>query len=69
MNSRVFIVNAHYFLDARDEVQKKTFTKWVNKYLAKVKSLCWCKISAAADAIIITLCCMVQLHTQTFWKI
>ena len=26
------------FADARDEVQKKTFTKWVNKYLAKVIS-------------------------------
>lgn len=24
------------FLDERDRVQKKTFTKWINQYLAKV---------------------------------
>ncbi|XP_076805099.1 microtubule-actin cross-linking factor 1-like isoform X3 [Clavelina lepadiformis] len=26
----------HRVADARDEVQKKTFTKWINKYLAKI---------------------------------
>ena len=28
--------------DERDRVQKKTFTKWVNKHLIKVRSLCQC---------------------------
>lgn len=28
-----------YFADERDRVQKKTFTKWVNKHLIKVMAI------------------------------
>jgi hypothetical protein len=29
----------YFFADERDRVQKKTFTKWVNKHLMKVELL------------------------------
>ena len=31
--------NDQTFVDQRDKVQKKTFTKWVNKHLLKVSHL------------------------------
>ncbi|KAK4002296.1 hypothetical protein OUZ56_004134 [Daphnia magna] len=32
--------NLSKFKDERDAIQKKTFTKWVNKHLRKRKELC-----------------------------
>ena len=43
----------YFFSDERDAIQKKTFTKWVNKHLKKVRNKnclppsicpCFCKI-------------------------
>lgn len=29
------------FVDERDRVQKKTFTKWINQHLFKVRHVIW----------------------------
>lgn len=35
--------NFHSFSDEREDVQKKTFTKWVNSQLLKVNKRLFCK--------------------------
>lgn len=41
----VLIINIHIFhTDERDAIQKKTFTKWVNKHLKKVRSVCGTRV-------------------------
>ncbi|KYN08135.1 hypothetical protein ALC62_00980 [Cyphomyrmex costatus] len=39
-------IEAH---DERDAIQKKTFTKWVNKHLKKLLVLCPCNYNCAKD--------------------
>lgn len=57
------------FLDERDAIQKKTFTKWVNKHLKKVSHITLVPIVYYFTICIVISIIIYNVNTNNYWMV